>query len=119
MCVKKTAFICAALTPVCASRMTVPRPASNCITTALQLLLSSPYRTSVPAPARSLKGAGVPVPVSVTLMQGAACAVGTVTRTTIATREATIFAIDLITNTSLEIFLHCLCCPMSMHGASG
>ena len=56
--------------------MLVPRPASNCIFTALQLLPSSPYCTSVPGPASPLKVGGPPIePVNVTMRHGAACAV--------------------------------------------
>src|SRR5262249_40390638 len=42
MCVKKTAFNCSGDMPSSASRITVPRPVSNCNFTAEQLLLSSP-----------------------------------------------------------------------------
>src|SRR5437763_7118465 len=63
--------------PICDSRKLVPRPMSNCIFTAVQLLLSSPYRTSVPGPARPLKvGGPPPEPVNVTMRQGAASALG-------------------------------------------
>jgi len=59
----------------CDSRMLVPRPASNCSFTAPQLLSSLPKLTSVPAPAWPLKTAGpLCVPVSVTVMHGAAWA---------------------------------------------
>src|SRR3982750_2501333 len=77
MCVKNNAFNCAGVTSICERRMLVPRPASNCGFPGPQLLLSSPTRTSVPAPACPLKTAGpLCVPVSVTMRQGAACAAG-------------------------------------------
>src|SRR4051812_2992282 len=76
MWVKSSAFSCAGVTSSCERRMLVPRPASICSFTAPQSLLSSPKRTSVPAPACPLNTAGpLCVPVNVTMRQGAACAV--------------------------------------------
>src|SRR5512142_1739166 len=76
MCVKKTALICAGGTLSCDRRIVVPRPESNCSFTAAQLLLSSPYRTRVPEPANPLYSGGPPiVPVSVTIIHGAALAI--------------------------------------------
>src|SRR5689334_9936154 len=100
------------------SRMFVPRPASNCSLTALQLLSSSPYCTSVPGPANPLKvGGPPPEPVTVTTRHGAACTVGTAAHNNaLPTRtESTSFIDDLTCKPAtlqLDIIFGCQSSPI-------